>query len=117
MSSFDFKRLIKKYSKSPVTLRRFEDGYFDYENGGSWVEGKEENINVAGAVVPLSNSDLNYDEGGTYTSEDRKIYTYEVIELGEKVTHKEKEYTIREGKDYTDFDEGLNIYFMKRVVT
>ena len=113
---FNFKRLIKKYGKAPVTIKRYGQGHYDYENGGVWVKGEEEIIDIEGAVVPLSNSDLNYGEGGTYSSEDRKIYTYTEIGLGSKVTHKEKEYTVQEGKDYTDFDNGLNLYFMKRVM-
>ena len=113
---FNFKRLIKKYSKAPITIKKYEEGYHDYENGGVWVKGEPIIIGIEGAVVPLSNSDFNYDEGGTYSSEDRKIYTYTEIALGSKVTHKETEYTIQEGKDYTDFDNGLNLYFMKRVI-
>lgn len=114
---YNFKRLIKKYSKFPLTIKRYSEGYYDYKKGGKWVEGEEEIIDLEGAVLPLSNADLNYDEGGTYSKEDRKLYTYIEVKIGEKVTHKEKEYTVQESRDYADFDIGLNIYFMKRVMS
>ena len=113
---FNFERLIKKYSKFPVTFKKHGQGYYDYKNGGVWVKGPEEIIEIEGAIVPLSNAELNYDGGGSYSSEDRKLYTYTNISLNTKVTHKEREYTVNESKDYTDFDDGLNVYFMKRVI-
>ena len=111
---FNFKRLIKKYSKEPVYILRETEGYYDWEQGGIWVPGGEEEIEIEGAVVPLSNEDLQFDEGGTYNFEDRKLYCYEDIDKGEKIKHKEKIYTVMEKKDYSDFDEGLSIYFLKR---
>lgn len=112
---FNFERLISRYSKFPVFLLREAEGYFNYEAGGVWTPGIVEEISIKGAVVPLSNSDLKYDEGGSYSIGDYKLYTYTDIALGEKVRCKDKEYTVQEKKDYSDFDIGLNIYFIKRV--
>lgn len=112
---FNFKRLIKKYSKVPVTLIKSNGGHYDYLNGGEYVKNPpEEIILIDSAVVPLSNSDLKYDEGGTYTTQDRKLYTYTSIKLGDKVSCGDAEYTVQEAKDYSDFDAGLCIYFLKR---
>ena len=111
---FDFKRLIKKYSKEPAYILRETAGYYDWEQGGMWVPGGEKEIEIEGAVVPLSNEDLQFDEGGTYTIEDRKLYCYEEIDKGEKIKHKGKIYTVMEKKDYSDFTEGLRIYFLKK---
>lgn len=111
---FNFKRLIKKYSKHPVYLLREGEGHHDYGQGGLWVPGETEEVEIEGAVVPLSNEDLKFDEGGTYNQEDRKLYCYQEISKGEKIKHKDKIYTVLERKDYTDFDDGLYIYFIKR---
>jgi len=112
---YNFKRLINKYSKTPVFYLEETEGYYDYSNGGVYVPGGVEPTKFEGAVVPLSNEDLNYDEGGTYTTQDRKLYTYNDLKKGQKIEHKELVYTIQEKKDYSDFDIGLNIYFVKRV--
>lgn len=111
---FDLRRLIKKYSRYPAYIIRDMEGYYDYSNGGVWVDGIPYEIILEGAVVPLSNEDLKYDENGTYSSEDRKLYTYTEVAKGEKIRHKDLIYTVQEKKDYTDFDLDLNIYFMKR---
>ena len=85
------------------------------ENGGVWVPGGIEELEIEdAAVVPLSNQDLKFDEGGTYSYEDRKLYCYIDIEKGQKVKHKEKTYTVLEKKDYADFDSDLMIYVIKR---
>lgn len=114
MVSYNFKRLIKKYSKFPVFLLRESHGFSDPLNGGVWVPGTITEWRFEGAVVPLTNEDLRFDEGGTYNYEDRKLYCYIDIAKGEKVKHKEKIYTILERRDYEDFDSELKIYFMKR---
>ena len=111
---FNFKRLVKKYSKYPVYLLEETEGYYDPSKGGEWVEGKIEKRQIEGAVVPLSNEDLRYDQGGTYSFEDRKLYCYVDIAKGEKIKHKEKDYTVLERRDYSDFDAELRIYFIKR---
>jgi len=106
--------LIKKYRKHPVYILRETEGYHDYSKGGIWVPGVIEEVEIEGAVVPLTNEDLKFDEGGTYNFEDRKLYSYNEISNGEKIKHKDKTYTVLERKDYSDFDKGLYIYFMKR---
>ena len=112
---YNFKRLIRKYSKNPVYYMQETGGHYDYSQGGIWVEGTVDAMEFEGAVVPLSNQDLKYDEGGTYTAQDRKLYTYITFDTGQKIKHKGLEYTIQEKRDYEDFGEGLNIYFMRRV--
>ncbi|MGJ0848185.1 hypothetical protein ACR77J_15955 [Tissierella praeacuta] len=112
---YNFKRLISKYSKAPAFILKETEGYRDPNNGGVWVPGKVEEVLIEdGAVAPLSNEDLQFDEGGTYNVEDRKLYCYEDISTGTKIKHKEKIYTVLEKKDYSDFDNELYIYFIKR---
>lgn len=89
------------------------EGHYDYENGGVWVDGAPTEITFKGAVLPLSYKDLRYDAGGTYTVKDKKIYTYNTFEEGEKVTYEGADYTIQKSKDYSRLGSGLQIYIMK----
>lgn len=111
---YNFKRLINKYSKLPVYRLIETDGYYDIDNGNIWVDGDIAELVFDGAIVPLSNEELNFGEGGTYTTEDRKLYCYEDLEKGSKILHKEKDYTVMNEKDYEDFDKELRIYILKR---
>lgn len=90
-----------------------EPGYNDYENGGVWVDGKVVETPFKGAVLPLSYKDMKYDTGGTYTVKDKKLYTYNAFEEGEKVAYEGVDYTILQGKDYSQFGGGLHVYIMK----
>lgn len=112
---FNFERLIKKYAKFPVYKIEETDGYRDPTQGGEWVDGEIiEKLIEKAAIVPLTKDELNYGEGGTYATEDKKLYCYDKIEKGSKIKHKDKFYTIQEDSDYEDFDLDLNIYFIKR---
>lgn len=111
---FNFKRLISKFGKYPVYLLEESEGYRDPYQGGKWVPGEIEEIEIEGAVIPLSNDDLRFDEGGTYTVTDRKLYCYKKMTKGNQIKHKENLYTILESKDYADFDEGLYIYIVRK---
>jgi hypothetical protein len=111
---FNFKNLIKKYSKTPVYLLEQTEGHYDYSQGGIWVPGTITEVEKQGAVLPLTNEDLKYDEGGTYTTQDKKLYTYNDFEVGSKIKHKDLEYTIQEKQGYEEFDNGLNIYWCRR---
>lgn len=115
MSNFNFKRLIKRYSKVPVYELKETPGFNDPNQGGIFVPGKIKKIQIENAaIVPLTNEELQYDEGGTYSTEDRKLYCYTELEKGTKIKHKEKDYTVMESRDYEDFDIGLFIYMIKR---
>lgn len=116
MSQFNFTRLIKKYSKNPVYAQTETAGCFDYTNGGEWVPGVKTWVPFEGAVLPLNNQDLVYGAGGTYTTKDRILYSYNTFIKGSKIKHKEIEYTIDQDKDYVDFDADLMVYFIVSAV-
>ncbi len=114
MGLFNFKALVKKFGLSlPVKLTH-TGGYFDFENGGVYVEGNIDSVEFNGVVVPLSSDDLKFDDSGKYGKEDRKLYCYEDFELGDKIMHKGNIFTIDSKKDYSDFDDDLNIYYLVR---
>ncbi|MGP1567976.1 MAG: hypothetical protein ACTTHM_04610 [Peptoanaerobacter stomatis] len=111
---FDFKKLVQKFSKTPPIMLIEQGGYYDYENGGEYVQGTITKKEFEGAIVPLSYQELKYEENGRYKSEDRKLYCYKHFEIGDKIEHKKHIFTIDKKKDYSDFDENLHIYYLIR---
>lgn len=123
MSKFNFRRLIKKYSHGEVKSIEEIDGYYDIDNGGSWVPCKTiKTIITPAAIVPLNKDDLSFGEGGTYNNDDRKMYCYKEMEKGTVVNHthskgSQKEYKVLSDINYGDFDtreDGLFIYYLER---
>lgn len=113
--AYNFRRLITKYSITPVYISNETAGHNDYDNGGIWVPGATTWAAITGAAaIPISDRDLKYDNGGTYTTEDYKLFAYDDFEDGLKVLYKDQEYTLKKIRDYSDFDAGLMIYAMKR---
>lgn len=90
------------------------DGHYDYDNGGVWVDGALTNISFQGAILPLSFEDMKFNTGGTYTTEDKKLYATIDLKKGDKVVHNGIEYSVLQKKDYTQFGNGLFIYILKR---
>lgn len=115
---FDFRDIIEQYFLDIIIIRHSE-GYYDHEHGGVWVPGQEQRIQIRGAVLSFSGRDLKeqlqYGEGGAYTRQDRKVYTYEKLAQGEMIEHKGNRYTVAEEADYSDLANGLYIYFVRRV--
>lgn len=113
--AYNFRRLIKKYGITPVYIWKETEGHYDYDNGGILVPGEKTSEPIEGAAaIPISDRDLKYDSGGTYTTEDYKLYAYNDYADGLKVQYKSKEYTLKKIRDYSDFDAGLMVYAMKR---
>ena len=75
-SLFNFQSLIGKYSEGTVeVIISLEDGHYDVNQGGKWVEGKSEvKLLEIAAIVPLSDSDVKFIEAGTYRTDHRKLY-------------------------------------------
>lgn len=110
---FNFKRLVGKYGKNPFYLVTETDGGYDYTQGGIWVEGTITETVQEGAVVPLTADDLKYDENGTYTTQDKKVYSYANYTQGQKIKYLNKYYTIQQKSGYSEFDTNLNIYWAR----
>lgn len=109
---YNFRSLINLYKSNDLYLLQETEGYYDKFN--NWIPGKFEEIQIFGAVTNLGTDELNFDEGGTYNKDDRKLYSYVALTKGTKIKHKGKIYTILDDMDYTEHDEGLHIYYMKR---
>ncbi|SMB95364.1 hypothetical protein SAMN00017405_0391 [Desulfonispora thiosulfatigenes DSM 11270] len=113
----NFSNLIKKHS-TIIKLISDKEGYYDYENGGTWVSGQSEPVDEEAAVFQLSIKDLNsniqYSEGGQYTRQDIKIYIHKKLLIGQKIVYKDNEFTLSEEIDYTEHASGLRVYLARR---
>ena len=119
-SLYNFKRLISKYTQGKTQAIIEQEGHYDMENGGQYVEGKTEMIElIPAAVVPLSDDDLKFDEAGTYNDDSMKMYCYKYLEKSTKIKYEKNDgriyyFTILSKRDYSDYDKDLQIYYMRR---
>lgn len=114
---FDFRELVKDFSLVQVYKIEKTECHYDYTQGGIWIEGIETEVEIDGAVVPLTTQDvdrLDYRDNLAYVRNSRKLYTHTELNLNDKVKHKGKVYTIQDKKGYEDFDIGLGIYIIRR---
>lgn len=120
-SLYNFKKLVGKYTQGKTQAVIEQEGYYDMENGGQYVEGKTETVDlIPAAVVPLSDDDLKFDEAGTYNDDNMKMYCYKHLEKSTKVKYEKNDrriyyFTILSKRDYSDYDKDLQIYYMRRV--
>ncbi len=77
---------------------------------GKLVTGREKEV-ISGIVMPLSNKDLKNIPAGLYDFDDRKLYTKDIAEPGEKVIYRGKKYIIKSFRDWEEAD--LHIYILK----
>lgn len=117
---FNFKNLIKKYSKGRVVAIIESEGYYDQNQAGKYVEGEKKTIVLKpAAIVPMSKDDLRLDKGGFYSSDNRKLYCYERLEKGVYIYNVQEDktkarYRVMAESDYSDYDIGLFIYVLER---
>ena len=114
-AKYRFKRLIDKYSHTPIIIKEYSNGYFDIENGNEWVDGDLKEIEIKGALTNLKPDEFELGEGGPFHNEDRKLYCYQDIDKGATVVHKCNEYAIDSKIPYEDFDDNLILYYLRRV--
>lgn len=85
------------------------------EGNSKWKNGKlitgENKKVISGIVMPLSNKDLKNIPAGLYDFDDRKLYTKDTAEPGEKVIYGGKKYIIKSFRNWEEAD--LHIYILK----
>ena len=69
----------------PMTHITRTQGGHDPERGGQWIPGAEVPRRITGAILPLSDKDLQTAPPGTYTKDTRKLYTAAAVEIGDEV--------------------------------
>lgn len=106
----DFRSFLRAYMIVIHLKEQLEGGYID----GVWVPGKEELVPFRAVVTSFTDDVLQFGEGGTYTTDDEKIYTYKKLERGQKVTVRGLSYTVTEERDYSFYAKGLRMYVIRR---
>jgi hypothetical protein len=99
MKQFEFADFIEEF-KVPFIYYQKTEGYW---SKGDYVEGNETPVQMYGIILPLSEDDLQYEEAGTYSVKDKKIYTTVPLQLNREIEYKGDRYTIQNFKDYSDY--------------
>lgn len=80
---------------------------------GIWQPGTPAESTIRVIVVPLTADDLRYDDTGTWSPQDRKVYTQQPLQLGQQIRDAGRTYTLQTERDYSDY-AGLYIYWARR---
>ena len=85
-----------------------------YNNSGQWIPGTSDTITFLGTILPLTDKDLEFDLGGTYTRNDYKLYTTEEFNVTQRITHNSINYEIQSKDDRLSF-ANYRRYIIRRV--
>lgn len=111
MELIRFADMVEEFGK-PFTIEAgVTEGH--YEPGGKWVPPTTETIEAIGVFLPFTEDDLRYSDAGTYTTQDRKLFTLTKIKEGTKIEYKGDSYTVQGFKDYSDYADTY-IYTARR---
>lgn len=106
--------MVEEDYKKQLILITHTKGYYDRQTG-KYVEGKETKVEFKGALLPLSEKDLKFLEGGNYSSVDIKLYTDRSIKNNSYIIDAttNKKYKVYAGRDYNIIDSNFFRYFLK----
>lgn len=74
-----------------------------HNDAGDWIKPDLIPVLTFGVFLPFKDDDLRYSEAGTYSTKDRKLYTIDPLDFGQKVEYKGIPYTVQQFKDYSDY--------------
>lgn len=98
MKQSQVKRILRKYEIPMYVEGKEESGRWE---GPVWIEPVQgADIPFSGSFHPVSDDDLNFAEGGTFTVNDRKILTTKKIANGKLVTIKDDKYRVMQQKPH-----------------
>lgn len=103
-----FKSLIQEQG-IPFIVHRKDNG--SHVNG-KWTQSTAATVELTGIILPLSVDDLKYDESGTYSTKERKLFVTEPLAIETIVIYKGNRYIIQNFKDLTDYTD-VHIYLMR----
>lgn len=106
---FRFANVLRKYFKPYIFIRPNEG---NYDALGDWKLTDPTPITRHGHFQPVD-TDLQQDEGGQYTEDDRTLYTFSAHQTGDLIEYQGIQYTVDKEKprDYTDYNQ----YIVKKV--
>jgi hypothetical protein len=97
-----------------VSFTAISEGAGAYNDVGKWIPGAATPTPLEGIILPLSTDELRRDVNGTYTAQDRKIYTVTPLSIGQKIQYQGDTFTIDTEKPYQDHAD-VFIYYAKGV--
>lgn len=108
-------KLILERFKKEFSYEEISPGY--YNDDGEYVEGQKNSYLFKGALLPLSEKDLQFLEDGSYSIDDQKLYTDLEIKSNTIITDVENSntYKVYALRGYNIIDKDFKRYFMKRV--
>lgn len=106
----NFRHFLRSYMYTIYHLEHTEGRY----EGGVWVPGETVKTPFKAAVVPFTDDALQFGEAGTYTADDRKVFTYRKLERGQQLEIDGETYTVMEERDYSRYANGLRMYVARR---
>lgn len=93
MSTFDFTALLERYGEPFIRIDQ-APGKYDEERGIWRPGGAPVEVELHGVIQHLSPNDLRYDQTGTWTLQDRKLFTKEQLQHGKQVILHGVTYTV-----------------------
>lgn len=108
---FVFADFVSEFEVDFVSLDQSKGNYND---SGKWIQGTETPRPLKGIILPLSQDDLKFDPNGKYTTADKKLYTVDQLQIGQRIQYDGQYYTIEQEKPYQAYAD-VFIYFAKGV--
>ncbi|MEV9641764.1 hypothetical protein ABZ756_13770 [Mammaliicoccus sciuri] len=109
----DFRSFLRPYMIT-VYLNERADGSDGEYVDGVWVPGTDTKTPFRAVITNFTDDILQFGEGGTYSTDDEKLYTYKKLERGQSVTVRKLDYTVMEERDYSFYGKGLRMYVIRR---
>ncbi len=115
LNGLDFQDVLEELEHNITIIEH--PGEWSTESNEYVYQSDPQSVSARAVILPLTNDDIQYGEGGTYTRHDRKIYIHRELEHGQKIIDERdsKHYTVQQEKDYSLVASGLRIYFIVRV--
>lgn len=116
---FNFKSQFKRYGKPFIAIVEGQEGGYDPDTGKYIPPSEPQEIEMKGIIAQIGDDELRFDEGGTYTFEDKKILIdTDVYDLrrGQKVIIEGDKYRVMEIAPYSLYSHFKKV-IVKRVST
>lgn len=114
MVTMRFGHILRKREVA-VTLTRENESL----NNGRLQSSEPTTYNIDLVVLPLTAEDIEQYEGGTYSTQDKKIFAREDLDVipqkGDIITHNNEDYEIRERTSWLDYAD-FETFVAKKVV-
>ena len=92
---FIFADFVEEFKVSFTALNEAQGAYND---AGKWIAGAPAEMPMTGIILPLSTDELRRGVNGTYTAQDRKVYTTTPLKIGQKIKYNGDAFQIDEEK-------------------